>query len=544
MENRSILKAMTPSSASCLWYSVIIIAAACVLYSGVFWITAHPYSFGWDEAYYVNHAVRDYHAFKSHNIRTFGNSLFFGARDRPFANRLLALPFSLVFGPDIPALRMSSFVCFFAAAFFIYLTGKRLLNFQAGLIASLIFLLSPEILASSVRLYAEASLYLAIASLLYFLLRFLHEPRPSTYTWLGLGISIGFGLLSKLSFALMAAPLCVLFIIKPWNGKSREMMFFFLKVGLVATAIAGLWWFKNYSYAMHHMKAAGNYTPASLGPLGPSLVFKYCFVLIKNVVGYFSAIVFCFAIGTAFFCRRNRPKNTLSAQKQMLWGCLFCGLPLLIVQFFTVNHCMRLASPAIVPFSILVSFFIINSRWKYHTGVNILLSFLFILQAIGIVSSLRYKNEPVRDFWEISVTKALPLREQWDWDAIYDVIDSYEITQPSIGLLGTAAPMKPSNVRFPWVVRSKRVFIELIDVPDNIEDNINELIPYIEKYDIIVTIADYPYKNVRNLTEENAINAVFIEKIKQGSDFNTPVYVKVGRYHETTLAICIKKKPK
>jgi 4-amino-4-deoxy-L-arabinose transferase-like glycosyltransferase len=524
-----------------LWIAACISLLA-VLSAGLFWIFAHPYRVGWDEAYYVNHAVRDYQAF-NRSFRDGLDSLFFNGRDRPFAYRLIALPFSLILGPDIKLLRISSFICFFAAAVFIYFTGRRLFNTRAGLSGALIFLLSPEAIASSVRFYTEAGMYLAVAAMLYYLLRALQERQARTYTWLGLGLSLGLGLLTKISFVIMAAvPLCMIVVSKIRQGMGKEIIFSMLKAGTVAVMLSFLWWFKNYSHALYHMEAAKDFAPFSLGPFGPRLILKYGFFFIKNIVGYFTAVLCLLAISILFSRPRKGPKSTTGLQKFMVWMCLFCGLPLLATQLLTVNHSMRLASPAIVPFAVMFSFFIGKSLENRRSGINILLAFLFLLQAGCIVSSLRYKNEPSRNLWEISVTKTLPLREQWNWDKVYDIIDSHGIVNPSIGLLGAAAPLNPRSVEHSWVIRNKKAFVEMIAVDAEKTNNIDEFVSACaDKYDIIITIADYPYNNIKRLAEKNAMNAPFLKKVTRDTRFYDPVYVKVGRNNETTLAICIKK---
>jgi 4-amino-4-deoxy-L-arabinose transferase-like glycosyltransferase len=525
-----------------LWRVVMFFSVVCVFFAGLYWIAAHPYSDSWDEAYYVNQACRDYQALKSMDLRLFANTLIFGNRDRPFAYRLIALPFSIAGGPGVISLRVSSFVCFWITVWFVYLIGKRVFKTHTGLVASLIVLLSPEAIASSVRFYTESSLYLALAAFLYFLLRSIQELRPSKLSMLGLGISLGLGFLTKISFIVMVAPaLMLLFVFKIRIRPRKQTFLFFLSSLLIGLFIAFPWWFKNYAFAFGHMEAARDFAPFCLAQPGLSRLMLFCFYFIKCVVGFFSLTACLLVIGGGLLNRNSGSAVLTLHQKQFAGICLFCSLPFLIIQLSTLNHAMRLASPAIIPLALLVSVFGIRNLWKHTLQFNLILGTLCLLQSIFILSSIRYKNEPAKTLWDTSVIRALPLEEQWDWNKVYQVIHSRGIANPKIGLVGAARPLKPSNVEYPWIRRQEKVGVGRVIIPENVDFDSSDFSYYFADYNVIITLADYPYNGIERLGKNNALNATLIESLCRRNKNYEIVFISVGRYKETSLAICIKK---
>jgi 4-amino-4-deoxy-L-arabinose transferase-like glycosyltransferase len=107
--------------------------------------------------------------------------------------------------------------------------------------------------------------------MLYFLSFYWKEGVERPHGWVGLGLAIGFGLLSKSSFVLIAFPV---FGLTFFSAHRRDLgvpaMWSFLKAGALAFMIAAPWWLKNLGPALGYTKFAREQPRNSLG--SPSLL--------------------------------------------------------------------------------------------------------------------------------------------------------------------------------------------------------------------------------------------------------------------------------
>ncbi|MGH2271320.1 ArnT family glycosyltransferase [Anaerohalosphaeraceae bacterium U12dextr] len=520
-----------------LWIGTFLVFF-CVLGAGIYWISYHPYGDASDEAYYINQGIVDYRALVSGDIYQIWGALMYCANDRPFAYRLIALPFTLIFGPTPYVFRASSVACFCLTLLFIFLAAKRIYSVRAGLIATLLFMLSPEVIASSVRFYMESSTYLALAAMLYFLFCFIEQPRPSTLMWVGLGLSTGLGINAKASYPLMVLPpLLLVFIHSVKKHSLKAALIQFGKPAILAFIIGAPWWILNFRPALMHIRAASVF-PWCLDGHGLVLVANYARVFINCVTGPVAGIMIILSLLiTAFlFTSKNIVFEPACRYKVLI--CLICGLFLIISQIASTNHCLRIATPAMVPIVIASSYFIVkaNKLWKIDFSI---LTFLVLLVQLGLIlSSLRFKNEPLRHFWDTGAGKALVLREQWDWKELYDRLKPCLIA-PTIGFQGAARPMNHSSIAYPWIVNNEKVTVSDLGKYKEIK-SFDVVLEEALKYDVVVTIADYPFNSALNFGYRNRFNLQLIEALSKNPDYSLSFRFHVGRFKETQLIVFVK----
>lgn len=95
------------------WLGCGAIAAGLALWGLLRWAAGHPHGgLGWDEAVYVNTALRDWQRWEFVGKRAFLAGFWTDDPARPPAHRLLAVPFSLLSGADVFWLRVSSIAGF------------------------------------------------------------------------------------------------------------------------------------------------------------------------------------------------------------------------------------------------------------------------------------------------------------------------------------------------------------------------------------------------------------------------------------------------
>src|SRR5262249_25968998 len=156
-----------------------------------------------------------------------------------------------------------TFACFLISAWLIYLTTRRFADPVSATIAVAIFCLSPDILAASIFFSTEGPLYLAVAGSLYFLSTYWSDEQELPGTWIRLGLSLGIGLLSKSTSALILGPLFLFSIIRAWrNRRGFRGVVSIVMASLLGALIAGPWWLKNIRPALAYlMYSSESYLP-------------------------------------------------------------------------------------------------------------------------------------------------------------------------------------------------------------------------------------------------------------------------------------------
>lgn len=156
-----------------------------------------------EEAYYWNYAQH----------------LDIGYLDHPPMVAWLIWLSTTVFGQTEFAVRLGAALCWLAAAFFVFQFARNLYGKTAAFLAVLLFSALPFFFVMGMLMVPDAPLTAAWAGALYFFERATLAERRGA--WLGAGICIGFGLLSKYTIALLGPATLVFLLIDP---KSRRWL--------------------------------------------------------------------------------------------------------------------------------------------------------------------------------------------------------------------------------------------------------------------------------------------------------------------------------
>lgn len=144
-----------------------------------------------EEAYYWNYAQH----------------LDIGYLDHPPMVAWLIALSQTVFGISEFSIRLGALACWVMAAGFVFALTRRMFGKSAGLCAVLLFSVFPMYFGSGLVMTPDAPLIACWAGALYFLARALLDGRG--WAWIGVGVCIGLGMVSKYSIALLApATLC------------------------------------------------------------------------------------------------------------------------------------------------------------------------------------------------------------------------------------------------------------------------------------------------------------------------------------------------
>jgi dolichol-phosphate mannosyltransferase len=124
-----------------------------------------------------------------------------------------------LFGTNEFAVRAGALLFWCIGAYFMFKFAQNLYGKTAAFVTVLLYACLPFYFASGFLMMPDAPLTAAWAASLYFIERALLAKKEAA--WLGLGVSIGFGLLSKYSIVLLCPPLLIFLILDP---KSRAWL--------------------------------------------------------------------------------------------------------------------------------------------------------------------------------------------------------------------------------------------------------------------------------------------------------------------------------
>jgi 4-amino-4-deoxy-L-arabinose transferase-like glycosyltransferase len=151
---------------------------------------------------------------------------------------------STLLGDAAWSVKLAALVCYAVSAYLIFLTGKKAYGQNVGVIAALVFSLSPAVTVGMSIMTPDAPLVLFWALSLFFTYKVLFE-KPTTVDYAMLGVVIGCAMASKYTAALL-----VIFIVA-YVGVKRWRMLLDKKSWLVPIAAFAVfapvvWW--NYSH--------------------------------------------------------------------------------------------------------------------------------------------------------------------------------------------------------------------------------------------------------------------------------------------------------
>ncbi len=147
----------------------------------------------------------------------YGMHLDIGYLDHPPMVGWLIWFFTSLFGHTEFAVRLSSLLCWLVAAYYVYTLTKRLYGEAAAFRAFVLASILPLFFGTALVITPDAPLVACWAGALYYLYRAVVEERH--WSWIGVGVFMGLGLLSKYTIALLGLALVVFLL---FDRRSRK----------------------------------------------------------------------------------------------------------------------------------------------------------------------------------------------------------------------------------------------------------------------------------------------------------------------------------
>lgn len=539
------------------------VAVLFILVAAVRWILDHPYGTHWDEALYFNEALADLHKLHSGSLRQLGSIVIGGDTWRPPAYRLLALPFLALFGFHTALARLVTLSCWGVSAWLIYLTTRRIANRAAGALAVLVFCLAPEVLSDNIFFSTEGPLLLATSGMLYFLWG--GEDGLGRQRWIGLGLAIGLGVLSKATFLLIALPVLVLaFISQRRKNSGDQAVASFLKAGAVAFVVAAPWWLKNIGPALRWAKVASEQPRNSLG--APSLVTwaKWLITVVVDLLGpSLSILIVLVVVVSLREIIISRSASLNGVQRTTLLACICGALPLVALQLFGTNHNLRYLCPAIILLAVAVGILSSATGLIRSRAAVLIFGTLALVQLLMIGAPVVYPNNRAVDPGIVSGWLRLspgivngsgpPWRtmvrfDQWDWKPLRDITQSCGLEKPKIAFLGIGRSLNPPQILYPWFIAGaspseRNGFSDPLWLWRYEQGPLDwqKVADLIGESDVVLTAPGFVGQVTDRQDLDNRYNSEFVARLVKDPRFHGPTRLEMGRFEPVEIDVFMNK---
>lgn len=227
--------------------------------------------------------------------------------------RLVSLPLVILQGgADPDKLRHYSFLWLIPSAMILYLGLTLLIRPLPALAGALIFCLSHCTLATFLHWYQEITAIPAVCALIWAVAYEARFGNRDNLGWIFMGVVVGAGFLTKISFIFIAIWLCgSLFVLSGWLDKPKIRRERLLKAALLAYIPASFWWTAHFPYAFKYYAEGPSFMMH--GTLGRG--FEHFSMLVRThfsyMYGFWGSLLLIVAAGAtvAVLIRRIRAKN-------------------------------------------------------------------------------------------------------------------------------------------------------------------------------------------------------------------------------------------
>lgn len=544
-----------PKSEQTVWPYFVAATVVVIVIAAIRWSLAHPFGAAWDEAVYFSEIQIDGQRLRTGHLLKLAARILLGSFGRPPAYRLLALPFVGLFGFHATEERLVTLACFVLSALFVYLAARRVSGALAGALAALIFVLSPEVVSASLYFATDSALYLATAAMLYYLLVYWGDGAASTGNWVGLGLAIALGFLSKTSFFAIFPPVAVFWFIASHSSRLRVPG---LKpqrnAFLLALVIAGPWWVFNLRNAIAYGRYARSDVRGSLGPGSLMSWARWPETFFLSLLGPSMSIVIVaiLAVGVVMLLRKKKLVQS-PFEAAVIGVCLCAALPTVAAQVSGTNHLMRYLTPALIPLAIIIGLLAVRTGWT-RSRAALSVSVVLALSQLGMLVALSI--HPNKEPLDVGfMNGVLPWRattqfDQWDWRPVQALGDDCGLKTPAISYLGNGRAFSMPQIQYPWVVRTTSTRALELDVPtvkwlwrfdEDGPIDWQKVMDAANQSDMVITAPHYvgAVQDFNNV--DNQHNSEFEQRLLQDALFQGPFHFEMGRFQPIDVEVFVRK---
>jgi Dolichyl-phosphate-mannose-protein mannosyltransferase len=519
-----------PQKPTLLLFAWTLLAAIIILGTQIpslIWAFANPTPHHWDNAIYLNQAYHDLYAWRNHGLI---NALLHDDIYRPPAYRIFTAPLLTMHLPMLAKLRTTSFLFFWATLFVVYRICTTTLPFPAGraagMLAVVLICLSPEI-GWSIRIYGtEYPLYFATALTLLFLIRSAGPRAPSHWSWIGLGIALAIGLLSKFSFVLLAAPLMATAAIFIFRRKLPGLPPVHFAAAVALAAVLSLPYYSYHFFTvLSYSREMTAFSRTALHQSGTAFAIAWIKLQLSQATGAWGGAILIVLAAAAIvsFCKWNAAVILALSQ----------ALPLLAIQlFYARNDNVRHLTPAYLPLITAVAI-AAGAAGLLTSGRSWL-----VLLAVALPALIQTKNS----FLPIASYRT----DVWDFTPIHDAAAARGITSPRIAYLGNGEYFNEPFFALPWSCLGQTADSQWLWRYEQGPINWKPLISSLNQFDMILTAPGIQLPADPSLLPDpqmldNVNNAEFARCLLNDARFTGPEKFTIGTQTPTEIWLFFRK---
>ncbi len=557
------------------WVGLAVLIAGGVAIAAGFWIAAHPYGTNWDEARYINRAVRDGFLFWREGPLGLLHGLMAEDRTRPPAYRLLVLPFTLLFGAHTALLRWIALATLGLSLVLTFWVGKRIAGPMAGAWTVATLCLCPAVVAPGMRFYVDFPYYLAIAATLYFWLGDWHETdsQKRRRQWLGLGLAMGLGLLAKPPYLLVITPMLGLALLLHWRQRERQRvagpaLSALGKSVAVAWAIALPWWLLNCRPAFAKAFRSSGFVRHSLGPKGsPEALLNWLYVFGQSLLGPALAVLMAVVLVTALIQWQRRTLVITRDQGLALTYCLVAALPTLILSTVATNQNPRLIAPVLLPLLVVIGVLATLTQWTSRRWLAAIATIYLGTQFTTVVSptphSPRYQQGDAASetlLWG-NPSNVMQRAEQRDWRKLYELVQSElepserepsaprqfasgansDLAAPAIAYMGGGSGFTAPEIAAPWIRKNRPVALRWLWRYEAGTPNWDQIMESVAASHVVMTALDIGGNIGNKDDEDNRYNVDLIKRLAKLPYLKGPFVLNLGRFDTAQFIVFIRQ---
>lgn len=458
-----------------------------------------------DEALYIRQAIQDQQAFREGGVTAVRVAVTYYAGGRPPAYRLFAVPVGLAFGTTPRTLRVAMTASFLLTLVLIYLAGRTSAGTTTGVLSVALFGLAAGPFWTASAFGTEATLYPALAALLYALARWLRYRTAGIALLALTTLAVFVGALSKLSFLVVGPPmLAVAIIIAVYSGFERRSVIAVAAAAALGAALAAPWW----AWAQNYLQAIGYAMFVSADPRGAQPLIQE---LVLRLLG--PAYTFLFAGLAVFACARWRSlRDHLTAyQRSLVLVCLAGAVPLIVAHAAGANHNTRLITPGLMTLALAAALVSSGPRGlaSHWVGGGIV-AVLMLIQTTSLASAVLSDRS-----------------SQWDWEPLRATTTADGLANPRIGFLGGGTYFNGYSIEYPWLRRGEAVDVTMIWRGEDGPIEWEKIGRLVDEMDVVMTAPGHTGNPLNNEEVDNQHNQEFVERMCRSAAFDGPVTLPV-----------------
>ena len=525
-----------------IWLLLASVSIVLVTIASISWMKADPVAISWDEAVYFNQVIQDVNHFNASGLHGLASALLHEDSIRQPAYRMLSIPFVLVFGFTPTLVRLVNLGFFLITALILFLTARSLAGNDAGAIAAVFFCLCPFVLWCGIVFGTEFPFFLSVAATLYFLFLNWNKEGEVPYSWMGLGISLGLGALSKLTFLLFGGTVVAFAFILSWRKIiMNPRPAFLIKASFLGAILCSPWWILHYRAYIAYAHYAMTFVRHSWNMALPERIYAFFVASSENQLGPPLTILLILMISAFVFSRiSGRDTGINHTQKTAIWVCLVPLVLFPLVQFTGDNMNLRYFTFSMIPLAVIVGVLSQSASWRQFRFAPGICGALFIAQLIMIFVPTVYpvvyplNPAPMIDKAPWLVMARL---EQWDLDPVRQLCNKYGIRSPSISYLGNARNFNPAQIEYTWLAHGGDVDVKWLWRYEDGPVDMDRIVKSVDRSDVVLTVLNYKGMLLDKQDRDNRYDNDFATRLGHDTRFIGPFHIRVGRFDPVDMVV-------